>query len=77
MNAPFRKRPTNISLDPALVDAAREHGVNISSVCAKALEKEVRRAREERWVEENWEAIQATNRWVEENGLPLAKYRMF
>lgn len=77
MNAPFRKRPTNISLDPALVDAAREHGVNISSVCAKALEKEVRRAREERWVEENMAAMESWNRYIEANGLPLAKYRMF
>ncbi len=77
MNAPIRKRPTNVSLDPALVDAAREHGVNISRVCSQALEAEVRRAREAKWLEENREAIEATNRWVDQNGLPLAKYRMF
>jgi hypothetical protein len=30
-----------------------------------------------RWLEENAEAIKAWNEWVEKNGLPLAKYRMF
>jgi antitoxin CcdA len=37
----------------------------------------VKKAREDKWIEENWEAIQFWNRYVEENGLPLAKYRMF
>ena len=30
-----------------------------------------------RWAEENREAIQAMNKWVEENGLPLEKYRLW
>jgi hypothetical protein len=30
-----------------------------------------------RWQEENAEAIKSINEWVEKNGLPLAKYRMF
>ena len=30
-----------------------------------------------KWREENAEAISAWNAWVEENGLPLEKYRMF
>lgn len=30
-----------------------------------------------RWREENADAIKAWNEWVEKNGLPLAKYRMF
>ena len=30
-----------------------------------------------RWLEENAEAIKEWNEWVEKNGLPLAKYRMF
>lgn len=28
-----------------------------------------------KWMEENAEAMQAWNDWVEKNGLPLAKYR--
>ena len=30
-----------------------------------------------RWLEENAEAIQSSNDWVEKNGLPLEKYRPF
>lgn len=30
-----------------------------------------------KWREENAEAIKAWNAWVDENGLPLEKYRMF
>lgn len=30
-----------------------------------------------KWQEENAEAIKAWNDWVDENGLPLEKYRMF
>jgi antitoxin CcdA len=34
-------------------------------------------AREARWLEENFEALESFNRYVEEHGLPLAKYRLF
>lgn len=30
-----------------------------------------------RWAEENRAAIEAHNRYIEDNGVPLAKYRMF
>lgn len=30
-----------------------------------------------KWLDENAEAIQSMNEWVEKNGLPLAKYRQF
>jgi len=30
-----------------------------------------------KWLEENSEAIKSINEWVEKNGLPLEKYRMF
>ena len=34
-------------------------------------------ARATRWLEENREALESSNAWVREHGLPLAKYRMF
>ena len=30
-----------------------------------------------KWLQENAEAIESINRWVEKNGLPLGKYRTF
>ena len=85
MNAPHHKRrarpaatrPTNVSLDATLVAEAKDLGVNISLASAQGLEKAVKKARSERWLEENRAALDSSNAWVEANGLPLAKYRTF
>ena len=79
MNAVVKSRtkPTNVSLDAALVEEAKELGVNISLASAWGLEQAVKKARAERWLEENREALDSYNEWVEANGLPLAKYRLF
>ncbi len=71
------RRPVNVSLDETLVASARELGINLSRACEAGLAAEVKQERERRWREENREAIEGWNRWVEENGVPLAKYRMF
>ncbi len=70
-------RATNVSLDSALVAEAKALGVNISMASASGLERAVKQARAERWLEENRQALESSNAWVEANGLPLAKYRLF
>lgn len=79
MNAhnPLRRKSTNVSLDPRLVDEAKSLGVNVSRACESGLVAELKAARKQQWVEANWDAIQSSNAWVAEHGLPLAKYRMF
>jgi antitoxin CcdA len=67
----------NVSLDTAIVTEAKALGINVSQACEKGLAAETKRERERQWLEENMEAIEATNRWVEEHGLPLEKYRVF
>ena len=67
----------NLTLDQALVDEAKALGVSISQASNQGLAAAVKKARGERWLEENREALESSNRWVEANGLPLAKYRMF
>lgn len=71
------KRATNVSLRSDLIDEAKRLGINISEACERGLEGQVSRTRAERWVEENREAIQYWNAYVEEHGLPLARYRRF
>ncbi len=71
------RRPTNVSLAADLIEEAKSLDINISQACEKGLAAEVKKARGDKWIEENWEAIQFWNRYVEENGLPLARYRMF
>ena len=40
-------------------------------------EAEIREAVRAAWLEENRDAIESWNAWVEENGLPLERYRPF
>ena len=72
-----RRKATNVALDPTLVEAARAEGINLSKACAAGLAAELKKVREERWLEENREAIAEWNEWYEHNELPLAKYRLF
>ena len=76
MTAPFRK-PTNLSLDAGIVRAARELDINISRACEQGLATEIARERRRRWLEENREAITASNAYVEQHGLPLTDLRQF
>lgn len=71
------RKPTNLSLDPALLEEARALGVNVSRAAEGGLREAVRKARGEAWLRENAEAIESYNRWIEENGLPLEGLRMF
>ena len=69
--------PTSVSLDAALVSEAKQLGVSISQASNCGLEAAVKRARAERWLAENRAALDSYNDWVEANGLPLEKYRLF
>jgi antitoxin CcdA len=71
------RRATNVSLPANLIEEARRLNINISQACEQGLEEQVRKTLREAWLEENREAIQASNAWVEKHGLPLAKYRQF
>ncbi|MEA3057778.1 MAG: antitoxin CcdA, partial [Sphingomonadales bacterium] len=66
-------RPTNLSLSAALVDEAKELGINISQAAAAGLQAAVGKRRAERWLEENGAALRSYNEFVSMNGLPLDK----
>jgi antitoxin CcdA len=85
MNAPPQKAPavsgkktaTNVSLDAALVAEAKALQVSISQASNRGLEEAVKEARAEQWLSENQSALDSYNDWVEANGLPLEKHRLF
>lgn len=72
-----KRKAVNLSLDTGVVAVARGAGVNLSQVSEAALRVAAKVALDARWREENREWIAAHRRWVEENELPLEKYRMF
>ncbi len=63
------KRATNVSIRSDLLEAARAYGINLSATLESALTDRLRQARQEKWLEENREAILAYNEHVEEHGV--------
>ena len=73
----FNRKATNVSLDPRHVAEAKELGINISQACERGLVQTIKEARAAQWLEENREALDSSNAWVEANGLPLAGRLLF
>ncbi len=71
------RKAANLSLDSELLSQARELDINLSRAAEDGIAKAVKAERERRWLEENAEAIQAYNEYIEKNGLPLEEYRTF
>lgn len=75
-NAP-KKKLTDLPIDQALVTEARQLKVDPSDAAEKGIRHAIARTRAERWKEENREAIESSNAYVEKHGLPLAGRRPF
>lgn len=71
------KQTTKVMIDQSLLDEAKSLGLNISRAAETGIEAAVRAEKERVWLAENAEAIASYNRYIDENGLPLAKYRVF
>ena len=69
------RKPTNVTLPADLVSEAKRLGINVSQACETGLAGEVRKKLSEEWKRENKEAIESSNEYVREHGLPLARYR--
>ena len=62
---------------PASPRKRLDEAARLKVAVAGRSEDRVRNLVREAWSEENREAIEASNAWVEKFGLPLAKYRQF
>ena len=74
-NPSASKRRTNVSIDSALLDAARELGLNVSAISEAALAETVRAARGAAWKAENAAALAERRAWIARNGPPLARWQ--
>ena len=85
MNA--QAKITGVPIDEAMIAEADARGVDVVRACEAGLYAAIRRAADPRsaeekratdakWAEENREAMEASNRWVEEHGMPFAEYRI-
>lgn len=71
------RRPTNVSISESLLADARALNVNISRAAESGLMQAIAERRASLWLNENRGALESSNAYVENCGLPLAKYRSF
>lgn len=66
-----------MTLERGLLNQAREAGINLSATLVAALDAELRRYAAQKWQKENMEALDALNRFHDENGCFSGEYRTF
>lgn len=71
------RKSTNLSLDSALLAEAKALKVNLSRSAEDGVRRAVQQARAAQWLAENAAALESSNRYVAEHGLPLDRYRPF
>jgi len=71
------RKPTNLSLDSALLKEAKALGINVSRSAEAGIAEAVKLHKQEKWLKENASALASSNSYVEVNGLPLARHRQF
>jgi antitoxin CcdA len=72
-----QRKSTNLSLDARLIAEAKDLDINISRVAEQGIAQAVAEEKARLWKIENRDALESWNKYVEEHGLPLAKYRQF
>ncbi len=63
------KKPLNLSINSDLLAKARELNINLSAALEEALTAQLKQKQRELWRKQNAKAIQAYNRFVEEQGI--------
>jgi antitoxin CcdA len=76
MNSQSRK-PTNLSLDTALLTEAKALKVNLSRAAEEGVRTAVATAGAAQWQAANAAALKSSNSYVERHGLPLDRFRPF
>lgn len=71
------KRAINLSLNSAVLEAARQLDINVSQVCDQHLKEVVRQEQERRWRAEHADFVAAYNATLDAQGLPLEEWRSF
>ena len=71
------RKPTNLSLDSALLKEAKALGINVSRSAEAGIAEAVKLHKRQKWLKDNAGALASSNAYVEATGLPLAQHRQF
>jgi antitoxin CcdA len=72
---PVKKRAVNLFVDADLLDEARRMRINVSETLERRLRTIVRAEQGRRWLEDNREAIESINSFIDRHGLLASKLR--
>jgi antitoxin CcdA len=72
---PGPKRAVNLTIDAEILAAAKAQGINLSQTLEDELRKRTQQARDAKFREENREAIDSFNRFIEKNGIFGEEFR--
>jgi antitoxin CcdA len=72
---PAKKRAVNLFVDVELLEEARRLRINISETLERRLRTIVKAEQERRWLEENREAIESINAFIDRHGLTASRLR--
>jgi antitoxin CcdA len=71
------KKPASLSVNCDLLIKARELNLNLSAILEEALAERIKQRQRKLWRKQNAKAIQAYNRFVEEQGVFSEELRSF
>ena len=74
---PQTRKPTNLSLDQKLLADAKSLKINLSRAAEAGIRDAVAESKAKIWKRENRKALDSSNAFVKENGLPLSDLRQF
>ena len=69
------RKATNVSISEALLSEAKALKINVSKAAEAGLVIALAEKRSELWLEENRAALDSSNSYVEQHGLPLSGCR--
>ncbi len=70
-------RTVDLSISNSLLLEAERLRIDVAMAVEHGLKQALREKREALWIESNRDAIESSCRFVEQHGLPLARYRSF
>ena len=72
-----RKKRTNLSINESLLNEAKSLKINVSYSAEQGISLAIKERKRVMWLEENAQAIESSNTFVNEYGLPLSTFRNF
>ena len=71
------RKVCNVTVDLEILAQARKLKINPSEAAQQGVPVAISKRMTELWMHENCDALESSNAYVRQSGLPLAKYRNF